>query len=146
MRRLPRRIGFERSIFRVGCLVALLAVGCSGRERSIEGGTAGILRFGEQTLGDVQLTLHERTANGFRRVGFAITAADGSFRLLQPGATGPLLLSDGRYHCTIETAGAPVQFPKSYLKPETSPVQVTFDKSFPDLAIDVPPLSKARTR
>ncbi|QDT53501.1 hypothetical protein Pan44_15230 [Caulifigura coniformis] len=106
--------------------LSLMCCGCgSGDPPSVAGGTEGILRCGSAAIGDLQLTLFQRSGTGAVQVGFAMTRADGTFSLLLPGAAGPLFLPEGQYVCTLESAGAPVRIPKSYSKPDSSPLMVT---------------------
>jgi len=126
-----------QSLALVGCVLA--AAGCGGA-KPVTGGTSGIFRCGPNPLGDVQLTLHQPDESGFRPVGFGLTRADGSFDLLAQGATGPLWLSPGDYVCTLESAGAPVQFPKEFLSPQTTPLKVRWTDAMTSLELDGPPV------
>lgn len=119
----------------VACL--LVAAGCGGA-KPVTGGTSGTLRCGPQPLGDIQLTLHQPQESGFRTIGFGLTRPDGSFDLLAQGATGPLWLTAGDYVCTLESAGAPVQFPKEYLSPKTSPLKVRWSDEMTRLDLEGP--------
>lgn len=112
--------------------------GCRDRVRSVSGGTTGVLDCGGQRLGDIQLTLHHPKGTSFRPVGFAVTRPDGTFELYAHGATGPLWLSPGKYRCTLESVGAPVQFPKPYRAPETTPLELEWAETMEQLQVNGP--------
>lgn len=114
--------------------------GCSRRVAGVAGGTKGILDCQGEKVGDIQLTLYEASETAQEPVGFAVTQADGTFELYKTGATGPLWLPAGKYRCTLESVGAPVQIPKAYLKPETTPLEITWTEKEQGLNVQGPPL------
>jgi hypothetical protein len=74
----------------------------------------------------VQLTLHRQAGASWQAVGFADTAADGSFELVTRGAAGPLNLEAGEYRVTLESVGAPIRIPPQYAEPASSPLSVSW--------------------
>lgn len=118
-------------------VVAVGLIGCGGPE-PITGGTPGVLRAGELKLAEMQVTVYEMQTGTPQPIGFAVTAADGSFQLVTNEARGALLLQPGSYRCTIESAGSPVRIPPVLLKPETTPLQVNWAASDTQLNLEVP--------
>lgn len=102
----------------------------------VQGGTAGHLRTAGKPLSDVQLTVFQSEGSAFKPLGFGLTTTDGSFQLFQNQARGPLVLTAGDYRFTLESAGAPINIPKQYAKPETTPLRVSWNvEGSLDLAI-----------
>jgi hypothetical protein len=101
----------------------LMLVGCGAAP--VVGGTKGRLQAGNGGLGDVQVTVHQGDAGKWLPAGFGVTDNEGRFELVQNGAKGPLWLSPGEYRCTLQSAGAPVEIPEEFGKPETTPLQAT---------------------
>jgi hypothetical protein len=64
---------------------------------------------------------------------------DGAFELVANGAQGPLWLSPGEYRCTLESAGAPVQFPMEYAQADTTPLTISWSAGDKELDLEVPP-------
>jgi hypothetical protein len=118
----PRSCVVVRSTTLFLLYVLASAGGCG--PRPVVGGTPGILRSGQQTLAEVQVTLHRQEGSSWQFVGFADTATDGSFELLTRGAAGPLVLPPGEYRATLESVGAPIQIPPVYTKPDSSPLAI----------------------
>jgi len=121
----------------LACVVAL--PGC-GRVKPVTGGTIGILHAGDDYLSDIQVTVHKVDGSSLQPIGFAVTAADGSFELVSNGAKGALWLSPGEYRCTLESAGAPVQIPKEYAQPDTTPLKVSWSAGDDELNLEIPAL------
>jgi uncharacterized iron-regulated membrane protein len=116
-------------------LLALVA-GCG--PRPVAGGTKGTLQAAGQMLSDIQVTVHKVEAGAPEPIGFAVTAADGSFELVTNGAAGALWLPSGEYLCTLESAGAPVRIPPAYAKAETTPLKVTRTSGSDSLDLAIP--------
>ena len=129
------------SIQKGGLLFALILpfAGCGG-PRPVTGGTDGSLKVGNIYLAETQVTVYQRKEGSWQALGFAITDSDGTFQLATNGARGPLRLPAGEFCVTLESAGAPVQFPEIYAKPETSPLQITRIDDFGELELTVPDL------
>jgi hypothetical protein len=128
---------------RTASVIALLSVaaglsGCGGA-RPVTGGTEGTLRAGGEAISDVQVTMHEAEGATFHAVGFAVTGLDGRFQLVTSGAKGPLRLAAGEYRCTLESAGAPVEIPPEYAKPETSPLKIVWSAGDRSLNLEINP-------
>lgn len=122
-----------------GLLVIVSGViGCSEGATSAKGGTPGVLRFGTDVSSDIVVTVHRRRDSGFEVAGFGTTSENGTFVLYAPGATEPLWLQPGEYAVTLESIGPPVQFPRDYGTPKTSPLKVTWSDTMETLELDVP--------
>ena len=124
-----------------GATAALLSVcilGCSGPPQPITGGTAGVLRSGEQTLAEMQVTLYDMQTGTPQPIGFAVTGGDGTFQLVTNEARAALQLPAGSYRWTLESAGSPVRIPAVLTKPETSSLQVVWKPSDTELRLDLP--------
>jgi hypothetical protein len=121
-------------------LLLLVMVGCAAGcgPSPVVGGTSGSLQAGGAPLGDVQVKLHQADGTSWRMIGFADSAADGTFQLVTNGARGPLQLAPGEYRCTLESVGAPVLIPPAYAQAETTPLRVSWDESDRDLSLVVP--------
>jgi hypothetical protein len=119
-------------------VVILAAAGCGARP--VEGGTPGVLRAGSEPLAEIQVTVHqsENEASRWEPIGFADTAADGTFRLLLRQATGPLQLPAGTYRFTLESVGSPIRIPKELTRADTTPLQVSWSGEEPVLTLDLP--------
>ena len=118
-------------------LIALCLLGCGGPQ-PITGGTPGVLRSGEHLLAEMQLTIYEMQASGLQPIGFAVTAADGSFQLVTNEARAPLQLKPGAYRCTLESAGSPLRVPPALARPETTTLQVNWAATDTELRLEVP--------
>lgn len=106
--------------------------------KPVAGGTTGTLRVGGELLSDIQVTVHQVEGGSTRPLGFGVTDLEGSFELVTNGAQGALWLSPGEYRCTLESAGAPVQLPKEYFKPDTTPLKISWSAGDRSLDLDVP--------
>lgn len=118
-------------------------LGCGGA-KSVTGGTKGILKLGGESLGEIQLTVHQVDGGGTKAVGFAVTASDGSFELLRPGASGALWLAPGEYRFTVESIGAPIQFPVEFTRPESTSLKVVWSANDRNLNLEGPAPVSAR--
>ena len=110
--------------------------GCGG-VKPVAGGTQGTLKVAGQLLSDLQVTAHQVKAGSTRPVGFGTTIADGTFKLVTNRAQGPLWLDAGEYRFTLESAGAPVQFPKEYTHADTTPLKLTWAGGDGNLELEV---------
>jgi hypothetical protein len=117
--------------------MASTLAGCGG-VKPVTGGTIGTLRIGGELLSEIQVTVHEVEGTSMQAVGFGVTDRDGLFELVTNGAHGPLILPPGEYRFTLESAGAPVQIPKEYTQPDTTPLKVSWSGGDDDLNLDVP--------
>lgn len=110
----------------LAAVVVLVSLpGCG--PRPVQGGTAGHLLSAGNPLPDVRVTVFQGEGSAYTPLGFGVTTNDGSFQLFQNQARGPLVLTAGEYHFTLESAGAPIQIPPRYAKPETSPLKASWD-------------------
>lgn len=123
--------------------IALTAISGCG-VRGVSGGTKGTLRSGGELLSEIQVTVYRVEGDSKSPVGFGVTAPDGSFQLVTNGAKGPLWLSPGEYCCTVESAGAPVQFPQEYAQPSTTPLKISCSASDATLNLEAPLRPTAR--
>jgi len=135
---MTRSILLKWNVFSLILAAALLFTGCRGRVRAVSGGTPGVLDCGGQYLGDIQLSLYQLKGASFLSVGFAVTRPDGTFELHTNAAAGPLWLLPGKYRCTLESVGAPVQFSQPYHAPHTTPLELEWTESMKELQIHGP--------
>jgi hypothetical protein len=133
-----------KTICRIVLLLMLAAAlpGCG--VQSVPGGTYGTLHAGDEWLSDVQVTVHQVEGSTTRAVGFGVTTLDGTFELFTNGAQGPLWLAPGEYRCTLESAGAPLQFPEEYARADTTPLKIDWSDADGDLDLEIPVLTTAR--
>ncbi len=118
-------------------LAVAVLLGCSG-VKPVIGGTEGTLRVGNEYFSDIQVTVHEVDGSSFQPVGFGVTDTDGIFRLVTNGAQGPLSLPPGEYRCTVESVGAPVQFPGEYAQANSTPLKISWSDGDTELELKVP--------
>ncbi len=116
-------------------LVAAIVPGCG--PAPIIGGTSGMLSTDRNPIPDVQVTVYSATSG--ERLGYAITGADGSFQLLTADTSGPLVLDPGSYVVTLESVGAPTDFPTAYLDRKSSPLRIDLHEG-DQLELNVPGL------
>lgn len=120
------------------CLLVMLVAALSGcRAKPVVGGTPGQVQGSGELKGDIQVTLHRVEGASSSPVGFAVTAADGSFQLVTNGARGALWLTPGEYRCTLESAGTPVQIPADYTRPDSTPLKISWSQSDQKLDLKV---------
>ena len=119
-------------------LAFVAALPSCGGVKPVTGGTTGVLHAGDDFLSEFQVTVHEVEGSSTRPIGFGVTGPDGSFELVTNGAHGALWLSPGEYRCTLESAGAPVQFPKEYAQPNTTPLKISWSAGDEELDLEVP--------
>jgi hypothetical protein len=123
-------------------MLAVLAVALSGcGVQPVAGGTKGVLRSGAVRPSDIQVTVHRLEGGVWKAVGFGITASDGTFELVTPGAQGALWLTPGDYRCTLESVGWPGLIPAEYLHEKTTPLKVSWSDAESELALDAPGLA-----
>ena len=121
------------------CLVTgILAISGCGGIKPVTGGTVGALKVAGQLLSDIQVTVHRVEGTATEAVGFGTTDQEGLFELVTNEAQGPLVLDAGEYRFTLESAGAPVQFPEEYSKPETTPLTKVWGDGNGELELQVP--------
>ena len=110
--------------------VVLVALpGCGGGPSPSKGGTPGKLTFGSNVSSDIKVTIHRDAASGFEELGFANNS----------GATEPLWLEPGDYAFTLESIGPPVEFPGEFVKPESTPLKVTWTSDMTSISLEAPP-------
>jgi hypothetical protein len=121
---------------RITCalLVAFLP-GCG--ERSVTGGTPGVLRYRGDLLSDIRVTVHRLDGRSMQPIGFGVTGADGSFELVTNGARGALRLSAGEYCCTLKSVGAQVRIPNEFAKVNLTPLKVAWSAGDKSLDLEV---------
>lgn len=111
--------------------------GCQ-RVTPTSGGTRGVFTVSGKPLSDIQINVYRSSDNAMEKIGFGITDRDGRFQLFTNGAQGPLVLKPGQYRFTLESVGAPVEFPTPYTQPETTPLSVIWSGSEPLIELDIP--------
>lgn len=121
----------------LACLLCCLS-GCGSAPAVSREGSHGLLTFGPQTLGDICVVVHRKEGTGFQQQGFGTTDQAGFFHLLKDGGQEPLVLEPGDYSFTLESVGPQIVFPAPYLKPETSPLCVTWTAEMTSLDLQAP--------
>ena len=111
--------------------------GCSEPEVSKDG-SAGTLKFGTQTLGDICVVVHKKEGAAFQQLGFGTTDGVGKFFLVKTGGQEALMLEPGEYSVTLEPVGPQIAFPSIYLQPEKSPLKSTWKASMTSLDLNAP--------
>lgn len=136
MRRLCIRSAGSVHQFFFWMFVLSALAGC-GSDRSVPGGTPGVLRSSTAGIRDVQVHVHR--AGDQQAVGFGITGEGGTFALYQTRAAGPLKLPPGDYLLTLESVGPePIVLPPSCLKLQTTPLRVRWSGSERTLELTLP--------
>lgn len=133
-----------RSRFELFVLVMMLALPGCGGVKPVAGGTEGVLHSGSDKLSDIQVTVHKFEGGTSKPIGFGVAGTDGSFQLMTDRAKGPLHLTPGEYHCTLESIGAPVVIPKEYTQPDTTPLKINWSASDSKLDWDIPVLKPSK--
>lgn len=121
----------------LACLLGCLS-GCGSAPAVSRDGLHGLLTFGPQTLGDICVVVHRKKGTGFQQHGFGTTDQAGFFHLLKDGGQEPLVLEPGEYSFTLESVGPQIVFPAPFLKPETSPLTVTWTADMISLDLQAP--------
>lgn len=117
-------------------IVLLLALGCS-TDRSVPGGTAGVLRNVTGGLREVQIHVHR--AGDLQEIGFGVSTEGGAFVLYQPQARGPLHLPPGEYVFTLESvAPEPIPLPRETGDPRRTPLRRTWTNGDKVLELQLP--------
>jgi hypothetical protein len=116
-------------------LVLTLVSGC--RDRLIKEGTQGVLRFNDEPVANIRLTVNRVEPKGIKPVGSAVTAADGTFQLVTHGGRAGLMLTPGDYRCTLKSMGASVHIPNHYAEVNTTPLKVSWSNSDTTLNLEV---------
>jgi hypothetical protein len=114
--------------------VALLS-GCG--QRPITEGTEGILRFRGEPVADIRVTVNRIDKKAVNVVGYGVTAADGTFRLVTQGGHAGLKLEPGDYCCTLKSVGAPVRIPNECAQVNTTPLKVSWSEGNKSLNLEV---------
>jgi hypothetical protein len=131
-------LGHKLQIAAVFAFVTCLA-GCGLRPGD---GTQGLLRSGEEPLGNIRVTVNRVNKGSVQPVGFGVTGSDGTFRLLKNASRG-LRLSPGEYRCTLKSVGAHVRIPNEYAQVNSTPLKVSWSAGDDNLDLKVA-LSAAR--
>ncbi|PQO26318.1 hypothetical protein [Blastopirellula marina] len=127
----------------LGSLATLLLCAASGcGPHPVTGGTPGTLTTSGNPLGEMQVNVY-LAASLDTPIGFGVTAADGSFELVQPAAAGPLQLEPGKYHFTVESVGSPIVVPKKYADSKTTPLEVDWQPGA-EIKLEIPGLKLPR--
>lgn len=119
-------------------LFAFFLTGCENGPEPATGGTQGVLKFGSSVTSDMVVHVFQKQRSAFQEIGFGNTSADGTFVLYSPGAKEPLFLTPGEFAFTLESVGPTVKMPKEFLKPESTPLKVTWTEGMPSLILEAP--------
>jgi len=122
------------------CLAVLWAVTAGCRSEGVVGGTTGRLLSEGKPIEGVRLSIYQNESGHHKLLGFAVSQLDGSFRLYQEGATGPLWLSPGEYSVTLESEGTTVrEWPKEFSDPVKTPLKINWSGTEKSLELEIPP-------
>lgn len=114
----------------------LLTLGCS-TDRSVPGGTPGVLRNATGGLREVQIHVHR--ADDLQVIGFGVSTEGGAFALYQPQGKGPLHLQPGEYVFTLESvAPEPIPLPRDTSDPRRTPLRRTWTSDDEVLELLIP--------
>ncbi len=103
-----------------------------------------MLRMEGKPVESVRLSFYRNDGTNRELQGFAVSTLDGTFRLFQNEATGPLWLSSGEYSVTLESEGAITrEWPKEFSDPAKTPLQVNWEERSKMLELEIP---RARIR
>jgi hypothetical protein len=117
-------------------LIFAVLSGCG--VRPVTGGTPGSVHAGDEFFSDIQVTVYQLDGAEMHAVGFGVTDGNGAFELVTNAARGPLRLACGEYRCTLESAGAPLAFPREYARAETTPLTISWADGDGELDLEVP--------
>ncbi|PQO47198.1 hypothetical protein [Blastopirellula marina] len=124
----------------LAALLLCISIGCG--PTPVTGGTSGTLTTSGNPLGEMQVNVFQVDAVE-TPIGFGVTAADGSFELVQPAAAGPLQLEPGKYRFTVESVGSPIVVPKKYADSKTTPLEVDWQPGA-EIKLEIPGLKLPR--
>lgn len=112
--------------------------GCGGPSRSMQTGTAGIIRLQGNTVADLQVHVFADESGTPRRVAFGISDPQGEFRLIDEDGKGPATLKPGKYRMTIESvAPEPIPIPPHYGDVTKTPLVHEWSATDTRLVIDM---------
>jgi len=116
--------------------------GC--RERPVKEGTQGVLRFNNEPVANIRVTVNCVDRKGVKPVGYGVTEADGTFQLVAHGGRAGLKLAPGDYCCTLKAMGASVRIPNHYAEVNTTPLKVSWSEG--DTSLDLEVRSSTQTQ
>ncbi len=111
-----------------GLLLIVTAMACFNgcTQQGISGGSIGQLLAGDVPLGQMQVIVHE--PEGITPIAIGFTDASGSFDLVAPDASRPIVLSAREYRWTVQSVGAEVEIPKKFMQPDQSDLSAVWDE------------------
>jgi hypothetical protein len=122
--------------FRVLILVLFLASLPGCRERPVKEGTQGVLRFNNEPVANIRVSVNRVDPKGVKAVGYGVTEADGTFQLVTHGGRAGLKLAPGDYCCTLKSMGASVRIPNHYAEVNTTPLKLSWSDSDTSLNLE----------
>jgi hypothetical protein len=117
------------------CLIVTTLAGCG--ERPIKEGTQGVLRFNEEPVANIRVTVNRVDPKGIRAVGYGLTEADGTFRLVTHAGRAGVKLTPGNYCCTLKSMGASIRIPNHYAEVNTTPLKVSWSDRDTSMNLEV---------
>ena len=96
-----------------------------------------MLRFNDEPVANIRLTVNRVEPKGIKPVGSAVTAADGTFQLVTHGGRAGLMLTPGNYRCTLKSMGASVHIPNHYAEVNTTPLKVSWSDRDTSMNLEV---------
>lgn len=115
--------------------VVTMVAGCG--ERPVKEGTQGVLRLNDEHVANIRVTVNRVDRKGVKPVGYGVTAADGTFQLVNHGGRAGLKLAPGDYRCTLKSMGASVRIPNHYAEVNTTPLKVSWSEGDSSLNLQV---------
>jgi hypothetical protein len=116
-------------------LVVTTVSGCG--ERPVKEGTQGVLRFNDEPIANIRVTVNRIDRKGVKPVGYGVTEADGTFQVVTQGGRAGLKLTPGDYCCTLKSMGASVRIPNHYAEVNTTPLKVSWSEGDTRLDLQV---------
>jgi hypothetical protein len=121
--------------FIAASLVATMIWGC--REHPVKEGTQGVLRFNEEPIANIRVTVNRVEPKGVKAVGYGVTETDGTFQLVTHAGRAGVKLTPGNYCCTLKSMGASVRIPNHYAEVNTTPLRVSWSDRDASLNLEV---------
>jgi hypothetical protein len=109
--------------------------GCG--ERPVKEGTQGVLRFNDEPVANIRVTVNRVDPKGIQVVGYGLTEADGTFQLVTHAGRAGLKLTRGNYCCTLKSMGASVRIPNHFAEVNTTPLKVSWSDRDTSLNLEV---------
>jgi hypothetical protein len=111
---------------RILILVVLIGLSTGCAERPVKDGTQGVLRFNDEPVANIRVTINRIDPKGVKPVGYGVTEADGTFQLVTHAGRAGVKLTPGNYCCTLKSMGGSIRIPNHYAEVNTTPLKVSW--------------------